>query len=48
MGSFIIALLKLRRNQKGDVARRNQDIEEMGAVAAARAGLIPLDKVIKT
>lgn len=46
-GPWTFGVRPARRNKKGDLARRNADIENMGAVAAARAGLIPLKEVIK-
>ncbi len=46
-GPWSFGVRPARRNKKGDLARRNQEIENMGAVAAARAGLIPLKEVIK-
>jgi hypothetical protein len=47
-GPWTFGVRPARLNKKGDLARRNKDIEDMGAVAAMRSGLIPIKDVIKT
>lgn len=47
-GPFSFGVRPARRNQKGDTARRNAEIMELGAVTAMERGIIPLKDVIKT
>lgn len=46
-GPWSFGVRPARRNKKGDLARRNAEIMEEGAVAAMERGIIPLKDVIK-